>query len=63
MALTSAAQKAIWLKRLLIDLNVVHDYPIVIQEDNQGAIATLKNLYFTEEQNILTFGIILFERL
>ena len=46
VALSSAAQEAIWLKRLLIDLNVIHDCPIVIQEDNQGAIAMSKNPVF-----------------
>ena len=38
VALSSAAQEALWLKRLLIDLNVIHDCPIVIQEDNQEAM-------------------------
>ena len=46
VALSSATQEAIWLKRLLIDLNVIHDCPIVIQEDNQGATAMSKNPVF-----------------
>ena len=30
VALFSAAQEAIWLKRLLIDVDVIHDCPIVV---------------------------------
>ena len=43
VALGSATQEAIWLRRLLNDLNVDQAKPTVIREDNQGAIAMAKN--------------------
>ena len=43
MALGSATQEAIWLRRLLSDLNVDIQDPTEIKEDNQGTIAMSKN--------------------
>ena len=43
MALGSATQDAIWLQRLLCDLQVNAAGPKKILEDNQGAIAVTKN--------------------
>ena len=43
MALGSAAQEAIWLQQLLLDLRANPHAPINIFEDNQGAIAMVKN--------------------
>jgi hypothetical protein len=43
MALGLAVQEAIWLRRLLRDLNVATTEPTRIHEDNQGAIAMTKN--------------------
>ena len=43
VALGSAAQKAIWLQQLLLDLRANPEAPINIFEDNQGAIAMVKN--------------------
>ena len=45
VALGSATQEAIWLRRLMTDLNVSQTKPTVIniREDNQGAIAMAKN--------------------
>jgi len=43
VALSSAMQEAIWLRRLLSDLDMNMPESIVIQEDNQGAIAMSKN--------------------
>lgn len=39
MALAAAAQEAIWLRRILIDLGVDQQHPTVINEDNQGCIS------------------------
>ena len=43
VALSSAAQEATWLQRLLQDLQVNLKESIVIFEDNQGAIAIARN--------------------
>ena len=43
VALSSAAQEAIWLKLLLHDLNFSHNSPMVIMEDNQACICFTKN--------------------
>ncbi len=43
VALGSATQEAIWLRRLMTDLNIEQIKPTVIREDNQGAIAMAKN--------------------
>lgn len=43
VALSSATQEAVWLKRLLNSINAIPPGPVVIMEDNQGAIAIAKN--------------------
>ena len=43
VALGSATQETIWLRRLMTDLRVSQVKPTVIREDNQGAIAMAKN--------------------
>ena len=42
IALGSATQEAIWLRRLLNDLHISQTKPTTIREDNQGAIAMAK---------------------
>ena len=46
MALASATQEAVWLRRLTADLQVDSKSPLVIYEDNQSAIAMSKNPQF-----------------
>lgn len=43
IALSTAAQETIWLRRLLKDLNAGQSTPTTIMEDNQGAIAIAQN--------------------
>lgn len=43
VAVSIAAQEAIWLRGLLQDLNFHQEQPTIIQEDNQGAIAMSRN--------------------
>ena len=43
VALASAGQEAIWLKRLLNDLNAFNDTCLTIFEDNQAALCLAKN--------------------
>ena len=43
VALSSAAQEAVWLRRLMDDLHQKVDEPTIIFEDNQGAIEMAKN--------------------
>ena len=43
MALSMAAQTAIWIRKLLKDFNVASKEPTVIYEDNQGCIAMAQN--------------------
>lgn len=43
IALAGAAQEAIWLSRLLTDLNCDIELPMTINEDNQAAISIAKN--------------------
>ena len=47
IALTSAAQEAVWLRALLKDLGFEQESPTVISEDNQSAIAIAKNYKVT----------------
>ena len=46
MALSTATQEAIWLRRLLADLNMEQSQPTVIMGDNQGSIAIARNPVF-----------------
>ena len=43
VALSTATQEAIWLRRLMGDLGKRMDTPIIVYEDNQGAIELTKN--------------------
>ena len=43
IALSQAAQEAIWLRRLLQDIGMKFESPTQVNEDNQGAIAMAKN--------------------
>ena len=43
MALSSATQELIWLRRLLADLKSAETDSTVVYEDNQGTIALVKN--------------------
>ena len=44
MALSSATQEVIWIRRLLESIGAAsEDGPTIIHEDNQGAIALAKN--------------------
>ena len=46
IALSSAAQEAVWLRRLFAELGNGSKSPITIMEDNQSAIAMAKNSKF-----------------
>ena len=41
--MSAATQEAIWLQRLMKDLGKRMDTPIIVYEDNQGAIELTKN--------------------
>ena len=43
IALSCAAQEVMWLRKLQRDLEILIDKPIIIMEDNQGAIAMAQN--------------------
>ena len=43
VALSSAAQEAVWLRKMLIELNYADDKPILIFEDNQSTICLAKS--------------------
>ena len=43
MALSAATQEVVWLNRLLSDIKVTPQMPVVIKEDNQGTIAVARN--------------------
>ena len=62
VALGSATQETIWLRRLMTDLRFSQVKPTVIREDNQGAIAMAKNPDGLRGQNTLTSSITLLER-
>lgn len=42
IALSAAFQEALWMKQLLIDLNVNIETPMTIYEDNKAAISMSK---------------------
>ena len=46
MALSSAAQEAVWLRRLLNDIGLTQETPSLIYENNRGAIQLSKNAKF-----------------
>ena len=43
VALSLAVQEAVWLRRLLKDIQDLQDKPITIMEDKRGAIGITKN--------------------
>ena len=43
VAISTAAQEAVWLRRLFTDLQALPEGPTVIMEDNQGTIAIGRN--------------------
>ena len=43
VALSAAAQEAVWLKQLFIDLNINSNEPVKMYEDNQSAICLAEN--------------------
>lgn len=43
IALYAAVQEALWMKQLLIDLNVNIETPMTIYEDSEAAISMAKN--------------------
>ena len=43
IAVSAAAQEAVWLRRFLADLKALPEDPTIIMEDNQGGIALAKN--------------------
>lgn len=47
IALAEACQESIWITRLLNDLDVKLDTPIVIYEDNQSCLKLIKNSKFS----------------
>ena len=46
IALSAAVQEALWMKQLLVDLNVNTETPMTIYEDNQAVISVSKNPQF-----------------
>ena len=46
IALSAAVQEALWMKQLLIDLNVNIETPMTIYKDNKAAISMSKNPQF-----------------
>ena len=43
VSVSAATQEAVWIRRLLADIQAVPEGPTVIMEDNQGAIGIAKN--------------------
>ena len=43
VSVSAATQEAVWLRRLLTDIQAIPEGPTVIMEDNQGAIGIAKN--------------------
>jgi hypothetical protein len=49
MALSATMQEAIWIRRLLTDLHFPgHELPMALKEDNQGALALVRDHRFSE---------------
>ena len=48
MALAAAVQEGVWLRRLAIDLCFANNFPLTLYEDNQGAIALMKDHRFSD---------------
>src|SRR5690242_15694568 len=43
MALSSAVQEAVWVRGILKEINMCHNEPVLIYQDNQGCISMAKN--------------------
>ena len=52
VALSSATQEAVWLRRLRVDLRTAPKEPTVLMEDNQGVIAIARNPIRTKHIDI-----------
>ena len=58
VALSLAAQEAVWLRKLMNDIGLTQKTPSIIYEDNQGAIELSKNAKFhnrTKHRHIISF--------
>ena len=60
ISLCSATQEAVWLRRLLHDINNHQEDPTIIKEDNQGTIAIACNQSHTLVLSILRLSITMF---
>ena len=65
VALSTATQEAVWLRKLLKDFGEAQDQATMVMEDNQGAICIAKNpgLQNIQGQNILISATTILERL
>ena len=61
IALSSAAQESVWLRRLTTELGQVSSHPTTIYEDNQSAISMCKNPQYHGRINTSTYAITTFE--
>lgn len=52
MALSSAAQEAVWLRKLLNDLKLKQEVPTILFEDNQAAISMARNTHHGRSKHI-----------
>jgi hypothetical protein len=57
VALSTAAQEAVWLRQLLKDFKVPLEQPTLIKEDNQGAMAIARNPVSHGRTKHITFDI------
>ena len=59
VSLSQATQEAIWMRQLLSDIGHKADKPILLYEDNQGAIEIAKNQFHSRTKHIdITFHFI-----
>jgi hypothetical protein len=63
VALSSAAQEAIWLRGLCKDLQYESLGPTIIFEDNQAAMKMANNSCFHGRQSIYIFDTTIFEKI
>ena len=47
MALSTATQEAVWLRRFCIELGIIQEKPLTIYCDNKGAIDLAKNKHYS----------------
>ena len=52
VALSTATQEAVWLRRLLSDIKITPTTPTIIREDNQGAMLLQEIQFLMLEPNI-----------